>query len=103
MDGDCVADDFIPIFRTVFIEAELFNDDLELLKLVREPLLSTSCLLDAIGPVSTLRRSELVRFGITLVRECGVTFVEAARNDRLRSKLCRLRSINVLTANFVFG
>lgn len=104
MDGDCdVVVTFWPIFRTVFIEAELFNDDRELRKLVRDPLRSTSCLLDDIGPISLLRRSEFVRFGIMLVRECGVTFVEAARNDRLRSKLCRFRSINDFTTNLDFG
>lgn len=87
VDGDWVFDDFNPIFRTVFIDAELFSDDLELRKLVREPLRSTSCRFVDIGPVSMLRRNELVRFGMMLDRVCGVTFVDDARNDRLRSKL----------------
>lgn len=87
VDGDWVFDDFKPIFRTVFIDAELFSDDLELRKLVREPLRSTSCRLVDIGAVSMLRRNELVRFGMMLDRVCGVTFVDDARNERLRSKL----------------
>lgn len=87
-DGDCTADGFNPIFRTVFVEAELFSDDRELRKLVREPLRSTSCLLVDIEPASMLRRSELVLFGMMLVLVCGgATVVEAERNERLRSKL----------------
>lgn len=102
VDGDCVDDAFNPIFRTVLIDAELLSDDRELLRLVREPLRSTS-LLDELAPVSALRRNEFVLFGMMLDRECGGTVVEAARNDRLRSKLCRFRSINDLTTDFVFG
>lgn len=86
-DGDCVVDGLSPMFRTVLIEAELFNDDLELRKEVREPLLSTSCLLVDIDPVSILRRKEFVLFGIMLVLACGVTTDGVARNERLRSKL----------------
>lgn len=81
------AIDFDVIFRTVFIDAELFNDDLELRKLVRDPLRSTSCRFDVIAAESTLRRSEFVLFGMMLLRDCGVTVVDAARNDRLLAKL----------------
>lgn len=96
MAGDCAEMPppvFNPlIFRTVFIDAELFSDERELRNDVRDPLRSTSCLFDDIVPVSMVRRNEFVRFGIMLDRECGIEFdndavVLDARNDRLRSKL----------------
>lgn len=96
------------ILRTVLIDAELFNDDLELRSDVREPLRSTSCLFDDIVPVSMVQRNEFVRFGIMLDRECGIELdsddvVLDARNDRLRSKLWRFRSISDLTTDFDFA
>lgn len=59
---------FIPTFRTVFVEAELFNDDRELRRLVLDPLRSTSN--DRVfGPLSNVRaRSEFVRMGVMVVR-----------------------------------
>lgn len=41
VDRGEVANDFCPTFRTVFVEAALFRDDLELRKLVLDPLRST--------------------------------------------------------------
>lgn len=112
LDDGCapMPDCFNPlILRTVFIDAELFNDDRELRKLVRDPLRSTS-FVDIVPMVSEpiVRRNELVRFGMILDRECGIELdidddvVLAARNDRLRSKLCRLRSINDFTTDLDF-
>lgn len=85
------VDGLIPTFFTVFADAELFNDDLELRRLVRELLRSTQRLFVAVDGTlefESVFRNELVRFGNTVrgtdaVRDCDVE----ARNDRLRSKL----------------
>lgn len=89
LDDVVAVDEVFPIFLTVFIEAELFSDDRELRKLVRDALRSTSVLLDGlIADGSTLRRNELVLFGMMLFRDCVIGVgVSAARSDRLRVKL----------------
>lgn len=46
------VDGFVGIFLTVFVDTALFNDDLELLKLARELLLSTSNRLFAMDEIT---------------------------------------------------
>lgn len=73
---------------TVFVDAELFNDDRELRKLVREPLRSTTSVtrdFTVIG-ASPPRRNEFVRFGnAPAVDVRSVELVDGIRSDRLRS------------------
>ena len=77
----------------MFVEVALFNDDLELRRLVRELLRSTYRLVDDVCGSAGLRR-EFVRRGMTLRVDVEAT-VGPDRNDLLRSKLCRFRSSNV--------
>lgn len=89
------------IFLTVFVETALLSDDRELLKLVRELLLSTSRRLlgSDLGRLSVCcddsgLRSEAVRRGVELalrVPDNG----GATRKDRLRSNDCWFLAISV--------
>lgn len=81
--------------RTVLIEVALFNDERELRKLVREPLRSTSRLLDGVA-VSVVFRSELVRRGTIALFDGDAA---ADLSDRLRSRLSRLRSNRFCTVD----
>lgn len=92
------------IFRTVFVDAELFNEDRELRRLVRDPLRSTSIERLLFEPLSIARtRNEFVRLGVTVLRVfVDAKFVVAARSDRLRAKLSRFRSSNDFTDDFAF-
>lgn len=101
VDRGEVADDFWPTFRTVFVETALFSDDLELRRLVRDPLRSTASTElvvrlftgpTDVPPCPLLSRKEFVRFGKTPVRNAMLGTVDGIRNDRLRSRLARLRS-----------
>lgn len=82
-------------FRTVFIDVALFRDDRELRKLVRELLRSTSLLLCALVWSADFL-NELVLRGMTL-RLVGAG--ADVLNERLRSRLCRLRSSKVCTVD----
>ena len=82
---------FNGIFFTVFVETALFNDDLELLKLVRELLLSTSLfslLADGarLFEVSGLRRDPARRGGVVnVLSEVGAPLT---RIERDLSRVC---------------
>lgn len=94
---------FIVIFRTVFVDAALFNDERELRRLVRDPLRSTSN--ERVpGPLSRVRaRRDVVRIGAMVLRVLDDgTFDGSARSDRLRAKLSRFRSNSDLTDDFNF-
>lgn len=81
---------FSGIFFTVFVETALFNDDLELLKLVRELLLSTSLLsLLADGAkfdVSGLRNEPARRGGVA--KGLNEVVAPLTRIERDRSRVC---------------
>lgn len=91
---------FNAIFLTVFVDVALFSDERELRKLVRELLRSTSRLCCIVFEFESDFFSELVRFGIIVLRTDEVLAEFEARNERLRSKLWRLRSSRFCTVDF---